>query len=58
MIDYDKVLVLDNGKVEEFGHPYELLLKKGMFFKMCQETGEFDELYSMASSVYKKQRNV
>ncbi|KAH3670504.1 hypothetical protein OGAPHI_001019, partial [Ogataea philodendri] len=45
IIDYDKILVLDHGKVKEFDHPYKLITdKKSDFRKMCQDTGEFDEL--------------
>ena len=54
IIDYDKVLVLDKGQVKEFGSPYELIehSQVGQFRSMCEETGEFDELYEMAKSSY------
>ncbi len=29
--DYDKVIVMDKGRILEIGNPYELLLKKGAF---------------------------
>ncbi|GMF06739.1 unnamed protein product [Ambrosiozyma monospora] len=49
IIDYDKVLVLSNGKVVEFGEPKELILKKGGVFNgFCTDTGEFDELVKAA----------
>ena len=38
--DFDKVLVLSEGKVEEFGTPRELLEKKGAFQSMVEESGE------------------
>jgi ABC-type multidrug transport system fused ATPase/permease subunit len=38
--DFDKVLVLSEGKVEEFGTPRELLEKKGAFQGMVEESGE------------------
>jgi ABC-type multidrug transport system fused ATPase/permease subunit len=48
VIDYDKVLVLDKGEVKEFGTPLDLIEAGGQFRAMCQETGEFDELYEIA----------
>lgn len=44
IIDYDKVLVLDKGEVMEYGDPWDLLEKKGMFYGMCESTGEIDAL--------------
>ena len=29
--DYDKVIVMDKGRILEIGAPYELLLRKGAF---------------------------
>ena len=29
--DYDKLIVMDKGRIIECGSPYELLLRKGMF---------------------------
>lgn len=49
VIDYDRVLVMDDGQVAEFGTPQELLNARGVFYSMCKETGEFKEL--MAQSV-------
>jgi ABC-type multidrug transport system fused ATPase/permease subunit len=48
IMDYDRVLVLDQGTVREIGTPKELLKKKGMFYDMCQESGEFELLVSLA----------
>ncbi|KAJ2511463.1 hypothetical protein H4217_007368 [Coemansia sp. RSA 1939] len=49
VIDYDRVLVLDKGKVAEFDTPKKLLKKKGGIFRgMCEETGEFEELKAAA----------
>lgn len=31
----DKVIVLDSGKIVEYGHPSVLLEQKGSFYKMC-----------------------
>jgi ABC-type multidrug transport system fused ATPase/permease subunit len=47
-MDYDKILVLKKGVVEEFGSPLELAItKKGTFSRMCHETGEYEELLSI-----------
>ena len=47
-MDYDKILVLKKGVVEEFGSPLELAMtKNGTFSKMCHETGEYEELLSI-----------
>lgn len=40
IMDSDKVLVMDSGKVAEFDHPYLLLQDEdGYFSKMVAETG-------------------
>ncbi|KAI8835515.1 P-loop containing nucleoside triphosphate hydrolase protein [Chytridium lagenaria] len=48
IVDYDRVIVLDAGRVVENGTPWELIQKGGVFTKMCQETGEFEELLEIA----------
>jgi ABC-type multidrug transport system fused ATPase/permease subunit len=50
VIDYDKILVLDKGRVMEYGQPIDLIENSriGMFRSMCEETGEFEELREMA----------
>ncbi|OAF67676.1 Ubiquitin-conjugating enzyme E2 S [Intoshia linei] len=37
IIDYDKILVLDNGKVAEFDTPKNLIDKRGMFYEMASK---------------------
>jgi ATP-binding cassette subfamily C (CFTR/MRP) protein 4 len=37
--DYDKVIVMDKGRIVECGSPFELLIKKGMFSEMVEHTG-------------------
>ncbi|KAG7878989.1 hypothetical protein KL937_003402 [Ogataea polymorpha] len=55
IIDYDKILLLDHGKVKEYDHPYKLITnKKSDFRKMCQDTGEFDDLVNLAKQAYRK----
>ncbi|KAH6566012.1 hypothetical protein BASA60_009663 [Batrachochytrium salamandrivorans] len=50
IIDYDKVLVLDQGKVLEYGSPIDLIENSSVaaFRKMCEETGEYDDLVQLA----------
>jgi ABC-type multidrug transport system fused ATPase/permease subunit len=45
--DFDKVLVLSEGKIDEFGSPLALLEKKGTFHDMIVESGEKELLESM-----------
>ncbi|KAJ2511488.1 hypothetical protein H4217_007359, partial [Coemansia sp. RSA 1939] len=45
VIDYDKVLVLDNGRVAEYDTPHNLLqIKDGIFRSMCEEAGEYTHM--------------
>ncbi|KAJ8522225.1 hypothetical protein ONZ45_g1124 [Pleurotus djamor] len=45
IIDYDRLLVLDNGKIAEFDTPYNLLRTEGGIFRqMCLQSGTFAEL--------------
>ncbi|KAJ1797263.1 hypothetical protein LPJ59_003251, partial [Coemansia sp. RSA 2399] len=51
IIDYDKVLVLDRGKVAEFDTPHNLLqIENGIFRSMCKKTGEFEHLVAAAAT--------
>ncbi|KAJ2862730.1 hypothetical protein FB639_005357, partial [Coemansia asiatica] len=46
IIDYDRVLVLDKGRIAEFDTPWKLLAREdGLFRSMCEKTGEFEHLY-------------
>lgn len=45
--DFDKVLVLSEGRVDEFGSPRELLEKEGTFHSMVKESGEKELLERM-----------
>ncbi|KAI9025116.1 hypothetical protein CLU79DRAFT_98313 [Phycomyces nitens] len=53
IIDYDRVLVLDQGNVVEYDTPANLLLNNagsGLFKSMCEKSGELDVLIEMARS--------
>ncbi|CAG8473230.1 8866_t:CDS:10 [Racocetra persica] len=50
IIDYDRVLVLDRGKVAEFDTPYNLLQNKNSVFRhLCEESNEFEYLMDLAT---------
>lgn len=45
VIDYDRVLVLEAGKLVEFDTPANLLkIEDGYFKKMCMSSGDYEEL--------------
>ncbi|KAJ7222262.1 hypothetical protein GGX14DRAFT_694507 [Mycena pura] len=49
VIDYDRLLVLDKGKLVEFDTPYRLIQKEdGVFRAMCLKSGYFGELEASA----------
>jgi ABC-type multidrug transport system fused ATPase/permease subunit len=45
--DFDKLLVLSEGAVLEFGTPAELIRKKGMFWEMVCQSAEREQLEKM-----------
>lgn len=54
VMDSDKVLVMDAGKMVEFNHPFQLLQnKQGVLYGMVQQTGKAmaDALYKIAEQV-------
>lgn len=54
VMDSDKILVMDAGKMVEFDHPYALLQnKQGYFYSMLQQTGKnmIDSLTKIAENV-------
>ncbi|XP_033333867.2 putative multidrug resistance-associated protein lethal(2)03659 [Megalopta genalis] len=52
IMDSDKILVIDRGRLVEFDHPHVLLQKKGYFYDMVQKTGT-----AMANSLTEVARN-
>ncbi|KAF8468986.1 P-loop containing nucleoside triphosphate hydrolase protein [Kalaharituber pfeilii] len=59
VIYYDKVLVLDQGRAQEFGHPHELLKNPtGLFRAMCEQSGEMEALELMAKEAWENKFGV
>ena len=57
IIDYDKVLVLDKGKVIEYGSPWELVSKEeGVFHGMCKMSGDLENLMEGARVTEEKKK--
>lgn len=51
VIEYDRILVLDQGKILEFDNPLVLLNNtESSFYKMCRNSGEFDSLLTLAKA--------
>jgi len=49
VIDYNRLLVLDKGKIAEFDTPLNLIQKEdGIFRNMCLKSGTFAELEASA----------
>ena len=49
VIDYDRLIVLDQGRIAEFDTPYNLIKKDGGVFRnMCLKSGSFSELEDVA----------
>ena len=42
--DYDKIIVMNKGRIEEEGPPHELIQSKGLFYEMVQHTGKHADL--------------
>lgn len=58
VIDYDKILVLDNGELKEYDHPYSLLLdKQSIFYDMCSQSGELDTLIELSKHSFVNKLN-
>jgi len=51
VIDYDRLIVLDKGKIAEFDTPWQLIQKEdGIFRTMCLKSGSFSELEAAAKA--------
>ncbi|KZT22346.1 P-loop containing nucleoside triphosphate hydrolase protein [Neolentinus lepideus HHB14362 ss-1] len=49
VIDYDRLIVLDQGQIVEFDTPYNLI-QDGIFRRMCLRSGSFPELEAVAKA--------
>ncbi|KIM25383.1 hypothetical protein M408DRAFT_210000 [Serendipita vermifera MAFF 305830] len=53
VIDYDKLIVLDKGRIVEMDTPWKLIQKEGGLFRdMCVKSGQMRELESMAKAKF------
>jgi ABC-type multidrug transport system fused ATPase/permease subunit len=51
VVDFDRILVIKEGKAAEFGTPKELLeVENGLFREMVSQSGEKDELVRLISA--------
>ena len=44
ILDSDRIVVLDNGKVAEFDTPSVLVGRKGLFYELVKEAGLLDSV--------------
>ncbi|KAJ7764232.1 hypothetical protein B0H16DRAFT_1526418 [Mycena metata] len=59
IIDYDRLVVLDHGKVVEFDTPFSLIQREdGVFRSMCLKSGSFGELEAAARTKAESQQQV
>jgi len=42
ILDSDRIVVLDHGRVAEFDTPQELVKRKGLFYELVREAGLLD----------------
>ncbi|KAF9095074.1 hypothetical protein BGX29_009200 [Mortierella sp. GBA35] len=58
IIDFDRVLVMDHGKVVQIDTPARLIREEGGVFRsMCQRSGEFELLVEMATAAERRNHN-
>lgn len=58
IIDYDKILVMDAGRVVEYDDPYTLVANKdSLFYSMCENSGELDSLTKLAKASFVDKKN-
>lgn len=58
IIDYDRILVMDAGRVVEYDDPYVLIANtESLFHSMCENSGELDVLTKLAKASFVKKKN-
>lgn len=58
IIDYDRILVMDAGRVVEYDDPYALISnKETLFYSMCENSGELDSLTKLAKASFVSKKN-
>ena len=50
ILDSDRIIVLDKGRVAEFESPAELVRRKGLFYELVREAGLLNSLDLNGSS--------
>ncbi|KAG8875451.1 hypothetical protein FRC20_003865 [Serendipita sp. 405] len=51
VVDYDRLIVLDKGRIQEFDTPWNLIQKEGGIFRdMCIKSGQMRELETLAKA--------
>lgn len=59
VIDYDRIVVLDDGKVKECDHPWMLLQdKNSAFYAMCKMASDSHTLFTLAESAWHSDRKM
>jgi len=59
VIDYDRIVVLDNGVVQESGHPWVLLQEKdSIFHDMCKAASDDENLFGLAEAAWHSGRSI
>lgn len=56
VVFYDRVLVMDQGRIIEYDAPLRLLERPdGLFYSMCERTGDLERLLAMAKGAAAQQ---
>lgn len=56
VVFYDRVLVMDQGRIIEYDTPLRLLGRPdGLFYSMCERTGDLERLLAMAKEAAAQQ---
>ena len=54
--DSDLIVVINNGKVAESKHPYELLQEKSLFKQLVEQSNEYHDIYNIAENSYNSKK--